>query len=304
MVSKSPIDSTTTTTTKKPALHSSTLYCFCQKPYDVSQFMIACDRCDQWFHGECIGIDEKQGEFIDLYFCADCAKISSKQTSWKSKCSNPSCLKPARMGKNQQEHLSKYCSDDCGMQVARQRLGNDNDDSTITFSTRMEQLSKTRLSLFADRDDRQRLERIRNEKRRAIEIINKVNLKKQFLQAHIATVEGMVDDSCGFDSRLLWEDDVWNAVTGVETQPCLRLILATCDKADGTTCHQKSKRCQRHNGWSKLKTVELEQEREEQFVVLSILARERKLIKARMENRMNEMNVARSLMNGTLLHFK
>lgn len=50
------------------------LYCICRKPYDVPRFMIACDRCDQWFHGECIGISEKEGEFIDLYFCAECAK--------------------------------------------------------------------------------------------------------------------------------------------------------------------------------------------------------------------------------------
>ena len=50
------------------------LYCICKSPYDGTRFMIACDKCDQWFHGECIGISEKQGEFIDLYFCDDCAK--------------------------------------------------------------------------------------------------------------------------------------------------------------------------------------------------------------------------------------
>ena len=49
------------------------LYCICRKPYDIPRFMIACDRCDQWFHGECIGISEKEGEFIDLYFCDDCS---------------------------------------------------------------------------------------------------------------------------------------------------------------------------------------------------------------------------------------
>jgi hypothetical protein len=53
---------------------SSVLYCICKRPYDVPRFMIACDKCDQWFHGECIQISEKQGEFIDLYFCEPCAK--------------------------------------------------------------------------------------------------------------------------------------------------------------------------------------------------------------------------------------
>lgn len=36
--------------------------------------MIACDRCDDWFHGECIRINEKESEFIDLYFCTKCSK--------------------------------------------------------------------------------------------------------------------------------------------------------------------------------------------------------------------------------------
>lgn len=54
--------------------NTNTLYCICQTPYDAPSFMIACDRCDQWFHGECINISEKEGEFIDLYFCPNCNK--------------------------------------------------------------------------------------------------------------------------------------------------------------------------------------------------------------------------------------
>jgi hypothetical protein len=58
----------------RPSSSDNTLYCICKRPYDAPRFMIACDKCDQWFHGECIGISEKQGEFIDLYFCENCAK--------------------------------------------------------------------------------------------------------------------------------------------------------------------------------------------------------------------------------------
>jgi hypothetical protein len=50
------------------------LYCICRQPYDATRFMIACDRCDDWFHGECIHINEKESEFVDLYFCSKCAK--------------------------------------------------------------------------------------------------------------------------------------------------------------------------------------------------------------------------------------
>ena len=30
------------------------LYCTCQQPAD-DRFMIACDKCEEWYHGECIG---------------------------------------------------------------------------------------------------------------------------------------------------------------------------------------------------------------------------------------------------------
>ncbi|KAI8084522.1 uncharacterized protein BX664DRAFT_283144 [Halteromyces radiatus] len=289
----------------KKSTSSTELYCFCQKVYDETQFMIACDRCEKWFHGDCIGIDEKQGEAVDLYFCPSCSKISGKQTSWKAKCSNPSCQNVARGGKNKQSHGSKYCQDKCGLQVARARLvlsdrkQQQEMGELASFSTRMEQLSKSRLSLFADRDDRRRLIRIRMDRQRAIDIIHQITLKQQFLQALMETMDP-TNDQCGFDSRLLWEDDPWDSVTGLERQPTLRLLPLQEDT--WTVCHQKSKRCQRHSGWTKLKTAELEQEREEQFVILSILARERKLIKTRMNNRVAEMNVARSLMNGTLVH--
>lgn len=67
----------TTTTAADNTIDTSVLYCICKRPYDVPRFMIACDKCDQWFHGECIQISEKQGEFIDLYFCEPCAKSKS-----------------------------------------------------------------------------------------------------------------------------------------------------------------------------------------------------------------------------------
>ncbi|CAG13988.1 unnamed protein product, partial [Tetraodon nigroviridis] len=27
------------------------VYCICRLPYDVTQFMIECDACKDWFHG-------------------------------------------------------------------------------------------------------------------------------------------------------------------------------------------------------------------------------------------------------------
>eukprot|EP01018_Ginkgo_biloba_P033354 Gb_26073 [translate_table: standard] len=36
----------------------SVLYCICRKPYDEERAMIACDRCSEWYHFDCINLPE------------------------------------------------------------------------------------------------------------------------------------------------------------------------------------------------------------------------------------------------------
>ncbi|KAG5440914.1 hypothetical protein PCK2_000069 [Pneumocystis canis] len=46
---------------------NSELYCICQKP-DTGCWMIACDGCDNWYHGECVKISKIDEELLDKYF--------------------------------------------------------------------------------------------------------------------------------------------------------------------------------------------------------------------------------------------
>ncbi|KAK2711375.1 hypothetical protein QYM36_012529 [Artemia franciscana] len=48
------------------------LYCICRQPYDESQFYICCDKCQEWFHGRCIGILAAEASSIDEYNCPNC----------------------------------------------------------------------------------------------------------------------------------------------------------------------------------------------------------------------------------------
>ncbi|TRY92600.1 hypothetical protein DNTS_029260, partial [Danionella cerebrum] len=54
-------------------------------PYDVTQFMIECDACKDWFHGSCVGVDEDEAPDIDVYHCPNCEKTHGKSTLKKKK---------------------------------------------------------------------------------------------------------------------------------------------------------------------------------------------------------------------------
>ncbi|XP_054160935.1 nucleosome-remodeling factor subunit BPTF-like [Oppia nitens] len=52
------------------------LYCLCRKPYDESQFYICCDRCQDWFHGRCVGVLQSEATAIEEYVCPNCQSDS------------------------------------------------------------------------------------------------------------------------------------------------------------------------------------------------------------------------------------
>lgn len=52
------------------------LYCLCQQPYDGTSFMLACDNCNKWYHGKCVGVPEEEAKRGQRngYTCPSCAK--------------------------------------------------------------------------------------------------------------------------------------------------------------------------------------------------------------------------------------
>jgi len=84
-------------------------YCICRKP-DISRFMIGCDRCNEWFHGDCIGIREDEARSIRRWYCRMCrSKDPNLQIDYKPK---PVPLSPHR--KEHREGKSSKSSKRCG----------------------------------------------------------------------------------------------------------------------------------------------------------------------------------------------
>ncbi|XP_045742037.1 death-inducer obliterator 1 [Mirounga angustirostris] len=57
------------------AYEPNALYCICRQPHN-NRFMICCDRCEEWFHGDCVGISEARGQLLERngedYICPNC----------------------------------------------------------------------------------------------------------------------------------------------------------------------------------------------------------------------------------------
>ncbi|EFX65710.1 hypothetical protein DAPPUDRAFT_37832, partial [Daphnia pulex] len=51
------------------------LWCVCREPHN-NRFMICCDKCEEWFHGTCVGITRSMGRELELkkleWICPKC----------------------------------------------------------------------------------------------------------------------------------------------------------------------------------------------------------------------------------------
>ncbi|SCV67928.1 BQ2448_49 [Microbotryum intermedium] len=117
------------------------LYCVCKELYDAERTMIACDKCENWYHLECVHIPDHMVELVDWFFCPPCteskrgtpenriatklmtmgyfclARLAAygKRTTWKPRCARPTCARAVAP-------LSKFCSDFCGIEMASLRI--------------------------------------------------------------------------------------------------------------------------------------------------------------------------------------
>lgn len=81
-------------------------YCICRGP-DNHRWMICCETCEDWFHGECINITKDVGEsLIEKFICPKCT-AGNRVTIYKKTCALGGCRNPARL---RQAEPSVFCS--------------------------------------------------------------------------------------------------------------------------------------------------------------------------------------------------
>ncbi|KAH6885359.1 hypothetical protein B0T10DRAFT_93709 [Thelonectria olida] len=83
-------------------------YCLCRGP-DDHRWMICCEKCEDWFHGECINLSKDIGEsLIEKFICPNCTN-GNLTSLYKKTCALNSCRKPARLGTGSE---SVFCSNE------------------------------------------------------------------------------------------------------------------------------------------------------------------------------------------------
>ncbi|KAL8635354.1 MAG: hypothetical protein Q9228_007145 [Teloschistes exilis] len=100
------------------------VFCICRKPDDHT-WMIGCDGpCEDWFHGGCIDMTEKDGDLIEKYFCPNCTEAGKGETLWKRMCGLDGCDRPARVPgpNNSGSKPSKFCSREHGVEYMNNKL--------------------------------------------------------------------------------------------------------------------------------------------------------------------------------------
>ncbi|KAI1343369.1 hypothetical protein F5Y15DRAFT_232060 [Xylariaceae sp. FL0016] len=87
-------------------------YCICRGP-DDHRWMIGCDVCEDWFHGECVDLKKETGEkLVERFVCPNCTDGKRNYTKYKKTCSLSGCKNMARLYTKTLKDRSVFCSND------------------------------------------------------------------------------------------------------------------------------------------------------------------------------------------------
>lgn len=296
------------------------LYCVCKTKYDDEKVMIACDRCDEWYHTSCVHMPDLEVDLVDQFICPLCVERNPHldlRTTWKRRCLNglkqrdpnspEACHKPARGA------FSKYCSDECGVQYMHMRIslwvdnGGNRDRlwDTVKGAERREGVVASARVLDIKAEDGAtlaivppKITKADRELARLRARLDTLVQKREALKAEMDVVawrEKVTElaiqhadtiEQCGWDQRLCFGDE--------EVAEFGASVLESYEEGqtdvDGTQQEEAEwwctgkKKCDRHSGWQKLRIAEVEFDKEIKDQALQKLTKLEREIRKRVED--------------------
>ncbi|RWS08344.1 nucleosome-remodeling factor subunit NURF301-like protein, partial [Dinothrombium tinctorium] len=85
------------------------LYCLCQTAYDCSRFMVGCDQCHNWFHCDCLGLDEAEVKKMDQFICNQCKQEAIEEDEQQQQQQQQPQPPPQQQQEKMKDEKQKYC---------------------------------------------------------------------------------------------------------------------------------------------------------------------------------------------------
>lgn len=254
------------------------LFCICRKG-DLGKWMIGCDGCDEWYHGDCVNVSKLDEDLIDQFFCPRCHKDGHGNTIWKRKCRLADCRQPAREIVIEGEdatmtssvapsHVSawRYCSREHGVAYFQDRveqalISKRQMKSLVMATTNVgefQMLGNTapKIDGIVSDIEEKRLQEMTTERERIHEGLRKLearmsclnDMQERAMRVNTALKARKEKDICGYDERLSIQDN--DLDTLIQSNGFVDSLLgSTTDKL----CTVLAKKCNRHAGWHGIK---------------------------------------------------
>jgi len=306
------------------------LYCICRRPDIPGKLMIACDNCDEWFHGECIGISKEQADTITNYVCSECKRKQGIPLTKPSspdgfrKCGNKVCSNPAKTN-------SKYCCDGCGIQAAKDLILQKNEKKLEeVLQQKLKSLETTIDSNVqgVDPEDLKKIQELEKQKEFITKEMASIDQKRTELEKAIeeaalffatSSAEFYEDEktdrnldimdciTCGQSiSAKLFAQHVETCLKKVGTNGSSHKPLAKgfqlcgcpCSEFPSGYCLRLRKSCPKHVNWENVRKKALEQEKAAQFQRMESLLEQEKIIKTRISRRNTPQSTVSTITEG------
>ncbi|WAR27072.1 CXXC1-like protein [Mya arenaria] len=189
-----------------------TRYCICRST-DGTRFMIACDNCEEWYHGDCIGITETDANDIKQYYCGRCrAKDPSLKTRYKHK-------KKSHQHKGDHSHRYRQEVDEVEElqdDMPHQCLGPSCMNHTRQGSNRIYELLPPKIQQWqsspcvAEERNRRTLDKIRREQMEARQRLMELDMKHKELDALVENAKNVKAESDNEQASETEDDTEYN----------------------------------------------------------------------------------------------
>ncbi|KAJ7631044.1 hypothetical protein FB45DRAFT_917282 [Roridomyces roridus] len=284
------------------------LYCVCKTKYDEDRFMIACDKCDEWYHTQCVEMPDLVVDLVDQFFCPLCIEKNpnlSLKTTYKPRCryglDHPEPDSPTACHKPAQGAFSKYCSPECGMNNIKKRI-----DKYTKNGGKKEMLWDSVFPPEVDADGCLQEARVVSARVKPEEVANLNAVLEEVVTQRETVKEGMDIvlwrerllelaseraervGQCGWDQRLCFGEEEWAEFGGAGRE---------CRSTGEDWWCLGSERCERHSGWQTIRAKDVSKEREKKEEALFRLTTRERELRKRIEDIVEPYN--RSCINPT-----